>query len=270
MLVETISGEQVSIVSNKKTHLIDSNGNQWVRNSECDTYNCAAFTKYVAPQQTIQLTKDELVRVCKGDKAINTPVTVAEMRDYSTRMDPEYRDVIDQWPDQKLREMLADAEESGRDPGADMHKEAEREIEANNPVEKPTEALPEATEAHRAPRTARSTPRPRKQEGSVSVALGEVSVLLTPKQLEFMERLSECPGWEDNGPNGEYIASEYTQELSDTMNPMSVGAVLTTLREKHLLQTEKRRIGAIKCCAFKLTDLGVQVYNKLAGKDGAK
>ena len=253
MLVETITGEQVSIVSNKKTHLVDSDGNQWIRDSECDTYNCAAFTKYTSPQQTIQLTKEELVRVCNGDKAINIPVTVVEMRDYSTRMDPECCAVVDQWPDQKLREILADAEESGRDPGADMQKEAEREIEANKPVEKPTEALPEATEERRTPRTHRSIPRTRKQEGSVSVALEDESVLLTPKQLEFMERLSECPDWEKTGTDGWYVASEYAQELSDTMNPMSLGAVLTTLREKDILRTEKKRIGGIKCCIFRLT-----------------
>ena len=202
---------------------------------------------------------------------MRSPTTLDEMRDYIDRC-PEYvQEIVNGWPDQKLREILIEAEEHGSNPGWLLErmadKESEKQREPEPEPENPMEATGRPTEAHRAPRTARSTPRRRKQEGSVSVAFGEASVLLTPKQLEFLERLSECPDWETKGVNGEYTASEYAQELSDTMNPMSVGAVLTTLREKSLLQTEKRRVGAIKCCVFKLTNLGVRVYNKLAGKE---
>ena len=167
------------------------------------------------------------------------------------------------WSDQMLREILIEAEEKSESPIEVMKKALGIGEQAVPTTEVPTGASPKPTEKQRARGTYRNTPQRRKQEGSVSVALGDVSITLTPKQLEFMERLSECPGW-DGTPTGEYNASLYAQELEDTMNPMSVGAVLTTLREKNLLQTEKRRVGGIKCCIFKLTDTGVRVYNKLA------
>ena len=101
------------------------------------------------------------------------------------------------------------------------------------------------------------------------MTFGSISIILTPKQLEFMERLSEHPEWKKLGINGKYVASEYAEELSDTMNPMSVGAVITTLREKGILITERTRIGGVKCCMFQLTDTGIQIYNKLV-VEGAK
>lgn len=264
MIVTTITGRTVSIVNKAFPHLEDSHGNKWFRNQECDTLECTAYIKYAHPQDTILLTREEMARIEMGNTAINTPTTVEEMREYAHSVDEWLGSVVDGWPDQALREMLIDAEEKGISPSQMLEECAKGKPRVHTVDPKAKEGPSEATGAHRAPKTGRSIPRRRKQEGSLSVALEDTSVVLTPKQLEFMERLSECPDWEESGPAGTYVASEYAQELTDTMNPMSVGAVLTTLREKHILTTEKRRIGAIKCCVFQLTDLGVRLYNKLS------
>lgn len=268
MIIKASNGLPVSIIDTDKKSLFDSKHQEWARHPSGDQPEGLVCYMNTQTCMEILLTREDMRRVIKGYKAINTPTTLEEMRDHISRCPQYVQEMVDGWPDQKLREILIQADEEGCDPRWLMEGIANKEAKQEELTpEMPTEATGTATEAHRTPRTARSTPRPRKQEGSVSVALGEASVLLTPKQLEFVERLSECPGWGESGPAGEYTASEYAQELSDTMNPMSMGAVLTTLREKGLLQTEKRRVGAIKCCVFKLTDLGAQVYNKLANKE---
>lgn len=271
MILKASNGLPVSFIDTDKKSLFDKTGQEWARCPSGDQpYGLACYMNTETFVQVL-LTREDLKRVIAGPNAMRTPTTLDEMRDYIDRCPKYVQEIANNWPDQKLREILIEAEERGSNPGLLLERVADKEYEKQHEPEpapgNPTGATGGDTEAHRTPRTARSAPRPRKQEGSVSVALGEASVLLTPKQLEFMERLSECPGWSRSGPAGEYIASEYAQELSDTMNPMSVGAVLTTLREKHLLKTEKRRVGAIKCCVFKLTDIGVQVYGQLARRD---
>lgn len=264
MEVKTVSGTSVNIVRSDGKSLFDANNVEWARNPNLDDRDHAAYTETRNHITTIMLGRYELRRVCAGDKAIRTPTTVQEMRYHAVGLHKSLQEVIDGWPNQRLREILVEADEKGVNAGTLLEKTAEKEVEDNKPPKRAPEATERPTEAHKeSPRYSRPS-RPRKQEGSVSVALGEAFVLLTPKQLEFMERLSECPEW-DGTPTGEYNASLYAQELEDTMNPMSVGAVLTTLREKNLLQTKKRKVGGVKCCIFKLTDLGEKVYRKLAG-----
>jgi len=271
MIVYTTANSIVSLTGKSGGNLIDSDGVEWVRDPEFDSNDPlrVGYRETKANVSVIRLTRDEINRVIKGEKYMNTPMTVLEMRYRAVKFGKELREVIDMWPDQKLRELLIKADESGRDPTMLMedaaYEEAYPEPQVKDELkETPQERPKEATERHVPRGTGNHTPRLRKQEGSVSVVFEEASVVLTPKQLEFMERLSECPGWKEHTTKGEYIASDYAQELSDTMTAMSVGAVLTTLREKSILRTEKRKVGAIKCCVFQLTDLGVRVYNKLA------
>lgn len=258
MVVKDVNGLPVSLVRSDGKNLYDRSGTEYRRDPQHDDPNHAGYS---SDTTTVLLDRVHLRRVVSGSMAIS--MTVEELRDFCTVLpEPKEREVINGMSDQMLWEVLIECEESGKNPELMLVRKAQSMM----PKKIVAEAPPEAKEEPRKRTPPRSTPRPRKQEGSTTVDLGEVSVLLTPKQLEFMERLSECPEW-DGTPNGHYNAQEYAQELSDTMNPMSVGAVLTTLREKHLLTTEKRKVGAIRCCIFRLTDLGVQVYNKLAGKE---
>ena len=277
MVVYTTTGSEVSLVNTNKKSLFDNAGIEWARYPEEDEQDkfLLAYRETKANISVIKLTKEEMKRVINGVHAMNTPITVTEMRYYAMGLPAQYQEVIDQWSDQKLREMLMDAEDHNQNPGAAMEakvysilceadRKREEELQAKREAERPRPDTGGHTGAHEAPRTARSTPKSRTQKGSLFVALSDITVSLTPKQVEFLERLSECPGFKEDGTAGSYIASQYTEELSDTMNPMSVGAVLTTLREKGILRTEKQRCGGMKCCVFTLTELGVRIYNKLA------
>lgn len=270
MVVYTIDGTTISLVNNDKKYLYDSTGAKWERCPEYDTADPYAVGYREAQSRTvIKLSREELKRTINGPHAMQTPTTVEEMRFHAQTLPKGYQYIINGWGDQRLREVLIEAEEKHQNPGAVLEAKVHSIIEAEKERERErTETSREATEGPKETRTVpgghKNTPRKRKQEGSVSVASGGISVLLTPKQLEFMERLSECPGWSEYGTSGTYVASQYAEELSDTMNPMSMGAVLTTLREKKLLTTEKTRIDGMKCCIFKLTEDGKQVYNKLA------
>lgn len=269
MVLTTINGSKVYFVDNDKKCLIDNGGVKWKRDPKMDRDGRAAYTETKANISTVLLTVQDLVRATKGVAHMTTPITVEEMRYYSTRLPGRMHKVIDQWPDQKLREILCDAEEQGKHPGHMMElaaqKEMEPEVQPTKEPGMPTGASPLTSVKPRPQGTSSNTPRRRKQEGSISVALDGMSILLTPKQLEFMERLSENPGWKKDGPNGTYIMSAYMNELEDTMSPISAGAVLTTLREKKILTTEKVRYDGYKTCSFKLTELGIQVYKKLSG-----
>ena len=280
MIVRTTTGSIVSLVNTDKQCLYDNDGVKWERYPGMDSLDpyLVSYRETKAFVSVIQLTKEEIKRVINGVHAMQTPTTVEEMRYHALNLPNDYQWIIDQWPDQKLREILMEAEDRHQNPGAVLEAKVYAVIEAEEAAKRAEEEEKQQNtpeEARKGPEKTRSilrgyksTPKRRTQEGSVSVALEDVSVMLTPKQLEFIERLSECPGWKDSGVNGRYIASQYTEELSDTMNPMAVGAVLTTLREKGIVNTEKTRIGGIKCCVFQLTDTGIKIYNYLAGGRG--
>ena len=280
MVVYTTTGGIVSLVNTDKRSLFDNNGTEWARCPELDIKEPYGLAYRETKENTavFRLTKEGIKRVINGVHAMQTPTTVEEMRCHTLALPKEYQWIIDQWPDQKLREILIEAEEKHQNPGVMLEAKVYAVIEAEEAAkriqeeQKHAEGHGEATEGAKKTRYISrgysGTPKRRTQAGSVSVASGDISVVLTPKQLEFMERLSECPGWKDSGATGEYVASQYAEELSDTMNPMSMGAVLTTLREKGLLDTRKTRIGGIKCCVFRLTDTGIVIYKELAGGRG--
>lgn len=271
MIVKTLNGTKVVITRTDRKSLFDDSGAEWIRypaNDDAETGKVG----YMNPdtKEGLAIHRHDMKRILRGNAAILEVTCVEELRWAVTKMPPKIQKLVDQWSDQTMRETLGDAEEKGKDPAEYLLERAFKELEQEEkqsepePTREDTHGSPrKPLGAHGASREYKNT-RKRRQDGSVTLDLGDTTVVLTPKQLEFMERLSECPEWDGN-PTGRYNASEYAQELADTMNPMSVGAVLTTLREKHLLTTEKVKIGAIKSCVFTLTEAGVRVYNKLAG-----
>lgn len=178
--------------------------------------------------------------------------TVKEVRLWAGTQPYSIRNFIDYAKDQKIRELISDADMEG----IDVTELILRMVPAPQPKKAKAEPKKAASPAPNKPPVRR-----RVKEGYVTV----VGVVLTPKQLEFMERLSECPNWDREKENGQYLVSGYADELSDTMNPVSVGAMVTTLREKGLLVTDKVRIDGVRGCAFSLTEKGKNVYCALAG-----
>lgn len=261
MIVNSIDGNPVTLVKTNGKSIFTRNGEEFKRDETHDdadhaAYTCTSNTSTI----TVLLSRSELRRVLSGKMA--EPQTVGELREFSSILPEDERNVANTWNDQKFREVLIEADETNKRPDMLLVSKIQDMLPKKEKLQEPL-SKPKKDATDRTP--PKSTSRPRKQEGSIIVNLGSISVLLTPKQLEFMERLSEYPNWK--GPSSECITSVYADELSDTMSPMSVGAVLTTLREKKLLTTQKCRIGAIKSSAFQLTQLGEQIYKKLAGKE---
>lgn len=172
--------------------------------------------------------------------------TVQEVREWGDRQDLKTMRYIDCLSDQRIRELIQQAEDQETTvENLIMWILMKRATPRELPCEKQMPKKP--------------VPRRRKAEGCVTVG----DVLLTPKQLEFMERLSEIPKWPEKGPDGEYAVFEYASELSDSYTPISVGAIVTTLREKNLITTRKGTVDGVRGCLFTLTDLGKATYKGL-------
>ena len=94
--------------------------------------------------------------------------------------------------------------------------------------------------------------------------VGGRAVTLTSRQCEFLQAASQCPCWAEGGHG------VWTDVLLDEcgMDGMSFGAMVSTLREKHLLEVgrETREDGATgrsrRCKVMRLTRLGEAVLRR--------
>lgn len=279
MLASTENGFEISIISGKNGVLHDTAGRDWTRDAEKDRDEKAAFSSADMTIGLLLLDKCQLVRVCKGDRAIQQVTTVAEVRDFASRLDNPTRDVIDGWSDQRIREIMAECEDNGGAVINSVLAAANKELEELWKTEREAQEGPEEThetgegtgvpspspEAKKRPRKAKKS---RSRDHAFMTEVDGQKINLTTKQVEFLERLSENPTWKIFGVKGIYHSDSYADELSDTMTPMAVGAMITTLREKGLLETNMVRSDGKKVCAFKLTVAGAQVYNDLCRRGG--
>ena len=225
--------------------------------------HAAYSTSMLGDGEVIQFTKDELVRICKGTHAIQTPTTPEELR---AAMGPEAAALAAEKSDQWFREVLSKAEETSQNPSSVAGHLLMDELDRRKPKEVSTEASPLAQETRKAPPQYKRAPRAKLQPGGFEDTFEGKRVLLTPKQTEFMERLEENEAWERGDPSKWFCGDNYAECLSDTMSPMSVGAMITTLREKGVIRTEYTRVDGRRVCKFQLTELGMLVYNRLCIK----
>lgn len=272
MLVRTTGGKLIHIIRNEDGLLWDATGLGWFRRGDLDRPGHAAYSATTGEgvRMDIQFTKDELVRVCKGTRAIQTPITPEELRAATAFMEPEATALAARKPDQWFREVLAKAEETGQNPPSLAGHLLLDELDRNKTEEVPPEAPPVASVVTKEPTRGKRTPRGKLQPGGHEDTFEGKRVLLTPKQVEFMERIGEIEETYPSDTGTWYPADIYTECLSDTMSPMSVGAMITTLREKGVIRTEYGKVGGNKVCRFQLTDLGQYVYNKLISGDVSK
>lgn len=91
-----------------------------------------------------------------------------------------------------------------------------------------------------------------------------VEVILTEKQLDFLNHLPDTCFWED-GTNSEIWVDCLCDEIGGQFKgkPMTVGAMISTLCEKGLGYRAKGRVNNKKCTSFGLTELGKQVAQDL-------
>ena len=102
MLARTTTGKLINIVKNDHGTLVDATGAGWWRRGSLDSPGHAAYSTSIRGDgEVIQFTKDELVRICKGTRAIQTPITVEELRVMmSDTMEPEAQALAAEKPDQ--------------------------------------------------------------------------------------------------------------------------------------------------------------------------
>lgn len=215
----------------------------------------------------IQFTKDELARICKGTRAIQTPTTPEELRAATVSMEPEAVALAAEKPDQWFREVMIKAEETNQNPYSLAGHLLSDELDRRKPEEVTVEASPLTRVTRKESPQYKRTPRAKLQPGGFEDVFEGKRIVLTPKQVEFMERLEEYENW-DNDNYGKWLYGDlYAECLSDTMSPMSVGAMITTLREKGIIRTERDHVDGRRVCKFQLTELGMLVYSRICVKD---
>ena len=155
---------------------------------------------------------------------------------------------------------------------AKMHEAIERLVEEQD-NEEIARIQQEMAEPEKAPKTKKSTKSPSKkkvQTGGMEFSEDGVSVILTPKQVAFVKELPTSDFWE-NGLDSALWVGVLCDELSGKMGPMTVGAMISTLREKHLLVVGVGQYGGgiegkgRKSKYMELTELGKKVAAKVLG-----
>lgn len=128
-----------------------------------------------------------------------------------------------------------------------------------------TEAPVPASNAKKTPKKAKKNTRKKKvQVGGFEFQEGEVHLILTPKQVDFLEHLSDSTFWQ-NGVQStlwiDILCDEITGQFEG--KPMTVGAMVSTLREKGILAVAVGRLENKKAKYVELTDFGQRVATEL-------
>lgn len=261
MIVTSVKGKRVSIVRNNRGTLVDTQGRWWVRDAYEDmpAWGMAGYSCHDGTD-SIRFTKSELVRICKGDAAIQQLTTVDEVRDYAERLEPKMREAAANWSDQRLREILMEADDTNKSVLNLLMSKLEAEckrVEIQTAVrteecpscERDGTSLAQENNGGTLVPPRKNTPKKAKENAFESTYNGEL-ITLTSKQLTIMRAIAtEVDGGGTCTPTGVLQAA-----VNAGMSAISAGAVLATLREKKLLVVTKTPSGKV----YKLTDAGMQ------------
>lgn len=260
MIVTSMKGKRVSIVQNKQGILIDTRGKWWIRDAYKDIpeqgiagYSCQDGT------DSIRFTKSELVRICKGDAAIQQLMTVDEARDFAERLEPRLREIAADWNDQQLREVLMEADDANKSALNLLisrleaeYKRAKAQTAAQTEeclsCERDGTSLTQESGGGTPVPPRKNTPKKAKGNAFESMYNGEL-ITLTSKQLVIMRAVAA-----EVDEDGVCTSTGVLQAaVGAGMSAVSAGAVLATLGEKKLLAVTKTPTGK----AYKLTDAGM-------------
>lgn len=103
-----------------------------------------------------------------------------------------------------------------------------------------------------------------KKNAAYRKQFGEVEITLTEKQIDFFHHMQDTCFWEqglDSIPWIDVLCDEIGGQFEN--KPMTVGAMISTLREKDLLTVGIERVNGRKAKFFELTDLGKKVAAEL-------
>lgn len=87
-------------------------------------------------------------------------------------------------------------------------------------------------------------------------------VTLTEKQVKFIRLLPRDDFYEQGLDSALWI-DVLCDTLADEFNPMALGAMVSTLREKHLISVGVQKVNGKKCKFFGFTELGKKVAREL-------
>lgn len=243
MIITSVGGKQVSIIENKHGILVDTLGNWWTRDADKDTSDAAGYSNQ-DKEDYMQLTRPELRRVCGGNTTIQQLTTVAEMRDYTSRLEADLRDIADSWSDQQLREVLIEADDKNKSCISLLLYKLSAEYDRLHPVvdmeteecvscqRESTSFEPEHTHGTNVPTKKKAQ---RKAQGYAFEGICDgVDVKLTPKQVTVMLAILRATDTELNCSTANVL-----REVSSEMSAISAGAVFSTLKEKGIISMDK-------------------------------
>lgn len=128
-----------------------------------------------------------------------------------------------------------------------------------------TEAPAPASDAKKTPKKAKKNTREKKvQVGGFEFQEGEIHLILTPKQVDFLEHLGDSTFWQRGVQSTLWIdilCDEITGQFEG--KPMTVGAMVSTLREKGILAVAIGRLENKKAKYVELTDLGQRIATRI-------
>lgn len=99
-------------------------------------------------------------------------------------------------------------------------------------------------------------------EGTFEYANEEFHITLTAKQVRFIKRMPE-DGFYEHGLDSALWIDVFCDTIADEFNPMAVGAMVSTLREKGLVNVVSDRVNGRKAKWMAFTALGQMVAKEL-------
>lgn len=99
---------------------------------------------------------------------------------------------------------------------------------------------------------------------SKDVAFEMDGVTLTGKQVEFLKEMQKTNFWE-NGADSVLWIDVLVDEIGGQFagKPMTIGAIVSTLKEKRIVIVAQEKVNGKKCKTLELTDLGKKIIGEL-------
>lgn len=102
----------------------------------------------------------------------------------------------------------------------------------------------------------------RKPRRSKDIAFEAHGITLTSKQVNFLKMMPEDDFFEHGLDSALWIDC-FADTVSAVFNPMAVGAMVSTLREKDLITVSEERLNGKKCKYMAFTPLGKKIAKEL-------
>lgn len=150
-----------------------------------------------------------------------------------------------------------DAYTSNIEPPAVDEWEAEADAERQAREDKVEADAKQAEEA-----VAKKTKKKSKKNVAFTFEDADGVITLTEKQVRFIKLLPQDDFYE-NGLDSELWIDVLCDTLADEFNPMALGAMVSTLREKYLISVGVQKVNGKKCKFFGFTELGKRVAREL-------